>query len=51
MASPASSGMPATIYGKVDVPTAREIVLKHVVGKTLVENHIYDRPAVDIVKK
>ena len=43
-------GMPATIYGKVDVSTAREIVTKHVVGKTLVENHIYDRPAVDIVK-
>jgi len=44
-------GMPATIYGRVDVPTARELVIKHVVGKTLVENHIYDRPAVDIVKK
>ena len=43
-------GMPATIYGRVDVQTAREIVAKHVVGKTLVENHIYDRPAVDIVK-
>ncbi|MDX9897302.1 MAG: (2Fe-2S) ferredoxin domain-containing protein [Spirochaetia bacterium] len=44
-------GMPATIYGKVDSSTARDIVIKHVVGKTLVENHIYDRPAVDIVKK
>ncbi|PKL08347.1 MAG: NAD(P)-dependent iron-only hydrogenase iron-sulfur protein [Spirochaetae bacterium HGW-Spirochaetae-7] len=43
-------GMPATIYGRVDVSIAREIVAKHVVGKTLVENHIYDRPAVDIVK-
>ena len=44
-------GMPATIYGKVDAKVARELVGKHVVGKTLVENHIYDRPAVDIVKK
>jgi NADP-reducing hydrogenase subunit HndB len=44
-------GMPATIYGRVDVKVARELVVKHVVGKTLVENHIYDRPAVDIVKK
>ncbi|HPE89479.1 MAG TPA: (2Fe-2S) ferredoxin domain-containing protein [Spirochaetia bacterium] len=44
-------GMPATIYGRVDAATARDIVVKHVVGKTLVENHIYDRPAVDIVKK
>jgi len=44
-------GMPATIYGRVDAPTARNIVVRHVVGKTLVDNHIYDRPAVDIVKQ
>jgi len=44
-------GMPATIYGNVDIATARKIVIKHVIGKTLIENHIYDRPAVDIVKK
>jgi NADP-reducing hydrogenase subunit HndB len=43
-------GMPATIYGKVDAAVAAEIVLKHVVGKALVDKHIYDRPAVDIVK-
>lgn len=42
-------GMPATIYGKVDAATARDIVVKHIVGKSLVDNHIYDRPAVDIV--
>lgn len=43
--------MPDTIYGKVDAATAKEIVVKHVVGKALIENHIYDRPAVDIVKQ
>ncbi len=44
-------GMPATIYGKVDAVIARKIVMKHVIGKTLVDHHIYDRPAVDIVKQ
>ncbi len=44
-------GMPATIYGRVDAEVARQIVRRHVVEKNLVENHIYDRPAVDIVKK
>jgi len=44
-------GMPTTIYGKVDASVAHEIVRKHVVEKALVENHIFDRPAADIVKK
>lgn len=44
-------GMPATIYGKVDAEVAAQIVTSHIVEKKLVENHIYDRPAVDIVKK
>ncbi|HOT58845.1 MAG TPA: (2Fe-2S) ferredoxin domain-containing protein [Spirochaetales bacterium] len=44
-------GMPQTIYGKVDSATAEEIVKKHLVEHTLVEGHIYDRPAIDIVKK
>jgi NADP-reducing hydrogenase subunit HndB len=47
----AMPGMPATIYGKVDAAVAREIVQKHVVEKSLVENHIFDRPAADIIKK
>lgn len=44
-------GMPATIYGRVDGTVARELVAKHIVGKALVENHIYDRPAIDIVRQ
>ncbi len=43
--------MPPTIYGKVDSTIARKIVIKHIMGKTLVDHHIYDRPAVDIVKQ
>ena len=43
--------MPQVIYGKVDAKVAAEIVRQHIVGKTLLDKHIYDRPAVDIVKK
>jgi len=43
-------GMPATIYGKVDATIARKIVVKHIIGKALVDHHIYDRPAADIIK-
>ncbi|MCF7929447.1 MAG: (2Fe-2S) ferredoxin domain-containing protein [Spirochaetales bacterium] len=44
-------GMPDIIYGDVDPETAKKIVRKHIMGKTLVNDHIYDRPAADIVKK
>jgi len=44
-------GMPTVIYGKMTADTAKELVKKHLVGKTLLENHIFDRPAADIVKK
>lgn len=43
-------GMPAVIYGHVDVATAKEIVEKHIVGHNLIEGKILDRPSVDIVK-
>lgn len=42
-------GMPTVIYGKMTSDTAKELVHKHLVEKKLLENHIYDRPAVDIV--
>jgi NADP-reducing hydrogenase subunit HndB len=41
--------MPTVIYGRVDAAVAREIVQKHILGKMLLEDHIYDRPAADIV--
>ncbi|MDR1420271.1 MAG: (2Fe-2S) ferredoxin domain-containing protein [Treponema sp.] len=42
-------GMPAVIYGKVDAGVAEEIVKKHIVGRELLDGHILDRPAVDII--
>jgi len=44
-------GMPPTIYGKVDAKVASDIVRKHIVDRKLVDNHIFDRPAADIIKK
>jgi NADP-reducing hydrogenase subunit HndB len=44
-------GMPDVIYGKLTADVAKELVEKHLVGGKLLDNHIYDRPAADIVKK
>jgi NADP-reducing hydrogenase subunit HndB len=43
-------GMPRVIYGNVDAQVARRIVTEHLVGKALVSEHIFDKPAVDIIK-
>jgi len=43
-------GMPNVIYGNVDASVAKEIVEKHIMQKKMVDNHIQDRPAGDIVK-
>ena len=42
-------GMPAVIYGRVDAAVAKEIISKHIIGKALVDGHILDRPAADII--
>jgi NADP-reducing hydrogenase subunit HndB len=42
-------GMPTVIYGRVDAAVAKEIVQKHLVGRSLLDNHILDRPAADII--
>jgi len=44
-------GMPDVIYGKVDAKIARKIVRKHILGKSLVNDHVFDRPAADIVEQ
>lgn len=44
-------GMPTVIYGKMTQDTAKDLVRKHLVEKQLLNNHIFDRPAADIVKK
>ncbi len=41
--------MPTVIYGKVTADVAKTIVQKHIVGKQLVGEHIFDKPSVDIV--
>jgi len=46
-----SPGMPTVIYGKVDAAAAKEIVNKHIVGHELLDNHILNRPAADIMKE
>lgn len=43
-------GMPPVIYGKMTADTAKDLVQKHLVGKRYLNNHIFDRPAIDIVK-
>jgi len=42
--------MPTVIYGRVSADITRKIVRKHVLGKQLVNEHIFDRPAADIVE-
>jgi len=42
--------MPRVIYGRVDAEVARKIVRKHIIGKALLNGHIFDRPAADIVQ-
>ena len=44
-------GMPDVIYGRVNPEVAGKIVRKHIMNKTLVNDHIYDRPAADIVNE
>ncbi len=42
-------GMPTVIYGKMTKDKADELVQKHLVEQTLLDNLIFDRPAADIV--
>lgn len=44
-------GMPGTIYGNVDAEVAKQIVHSHIIEKKLVDKHVFDRPAKDIVKE
>ena len=45
------AGMPTVIYGRVDAKVAKKIVEEHIQGGKLVDEHVYDRPAVDIVEE
>lgn len=44
-------GMPSVIYGNVDAAMARDIVEKHIIGKSLIDAKICERPSVDIVRQ
>ena len=44
-------GMPTVIYGKVTPKVAGEIVRSHILNATLVDEHVFDRPAVDILER
>jgi NADP-reducing hydrogenase subunit HndB len=44
-------GMPVVIYGSVTKEVAKQIVQDHLLGKKLLDNHICDKPAMDIIHK
>lgn len=44
------SDMPRTIYGKVTADVARKILEDHIIHKQLVNEHVMDKPAADIMK-
>jgi len=44
------NAMPTVIYGNVTAKVARQIVDQHIINHTLVDEHIFDRPAADIVE-
>ena len=43
--------MPDTIYGSVTPAVVTEIVDRHILKKELVDKHVFDRPAPDIIKE
>lgn len=43
--------MPDIVYGKVNGELAAKLVKKHIQGKVLLNDHIMDKPAADIIKK
>lgn len=46
-----SEDMPHVVYGNVDDQTARRIVREHLEGKALVNDHIFDKPSMDIINE
>ena len=43
-------GMPAAVYGNVDAEVGRQIVNTHIVKGELFGEHLFDKPAADIMK-
>jgi NADP-reducing hydrogenase subunit HndB len=42
-------GMSPVIYGMVDPEVSKKIIQNHIIGRELVDDHILERPAVDIL--
>ena len=42
-------GMKPVIYGMVDAEVTKSIIQKHIIGKELLNDHILERPAADIL--
>jgi NADP-reducing hydrogenase subunit HndB len=45
-----AEGMPPIIYGQIGAELGREIVARHIVNGKLIDNHICDKPAMDIIR-
>ncbi|MBN1647396.1 MAG: (2Fe-2S) ferredoxin domain-containing protein [Spirochaetales bacterium] len=43
--------MPDIVYGNVKADVVSKLVHKHIQGKVLLNDHILDKPAADIIKK
>jgi len=43
-------GMPSIVYGNVNKDVARKIVSEHIINKRLVGDHVFDKPAADLLK-
>jgi len=42
-------GMQPVIYGNVNADVAKEIIVKHVIGKQILESRVVARPSADII--
>jgi len=42
--------MPRVIYGKMTSDMAEDLVEKHIINHSLLDNHIFDKPAIDIMR-
>ncbi|MDA3925498.1 MAG: (2Fe-2S) ferredoxin domain-containing protein [Kiritimatiellae bacterium] len=45
-----AENMPSVIYGNVDADLGRQIITKHIINKKMIDNHICDKPAMDIIQ-
>jgi NADP-reducing hydrogenase subunit HndB len=45
-----TAGIPPIIYGNVTPDVARSIITEHIMKKQLINDHIFDKPATDLVR-